>query len=173
MQFSSRFSVLFHLPVPIVLFDRIQQSGQFTAFFRGELINGRFDLFHATHVQSVSGSESLDKRRSSFATSSVLAGKLAVQRQDVRLKSHTLLSDFREPPSAMTIVPTTGTITRLTILMFLTFKKLKRRFIQRGIVVGRHYVKRGVIRSSLASKLDRGSTKGSAQTIKKGQLRWL
>ena len=49
MQFSAGPRVLFHLPVPIVVCDWIKQSGQFTAFFRRELVNSRLNMFYATH----------------------------------------------------------------------------------------------------------------------------
>jgi hypothetical protein len=46
------------------LFDGIQQSGQFTTLFWRELVNCRFDLFHATHVQILSANKKSDKMRS-------------------------------------------------------------------------------------------------------------
>jgi len=48
-----RSCVVFHLPIPIVLFDRIRQGSQFTTLFGRELINGCFNLFHAAHVQTL------------------------------------------------------------------------------------------------------------------------
>ena len=78
MQFSSRFSVLFHLPLPIVLFDGIQQSSQFATLFWGELVNGCFDLFHATHVRNLSASQASDKRGSNFHKHEVFARRVTM-----------------------------------------------------------------------------------------------
>jgi hypothetical protein len=57
VQFSSRFSILFHLAIPIVLFDRIEQRGQFAALFWRELVDSRFDLFDTTHVPNLCAHE--------------------------------------------------------------------------------------------------------------------
>ena len=72
-------------------------------------------------------------------------------------------------PISKIVAPTTETITRLTTLMFSTFKPLKRRFIQRGRVVGR-FILIGPITSSVATKLDCPSINRGMQTIKKRNL---
>src|SRR5262249_52296898 len=50
-----------HLPVPIVIVDRIQKSEQFAALFRTELLDGSLNFFHAAHRISVCRMETSDK----------------------------------------------------------------------------------------------------------------
>ncbi len=50
IQFPSRLSVLLHLPVPIIIFDWIKQSGQFTTLFRTKLLDRSLDFFHPSHA---------------------------------------------------------------------------------------------------------------------------
>jgi hypothetical protein len=77
MQFSSGLGVLFHLPLPIVLFHWIEQSGQLAAFFGRELVGSRLNLFYAIHVRSLSANQTLDRRGPGFHIMPMVDGKPA------------------------------------------------------------------------------------------------
>src|SRR6266571_6365159 len=53
IQFPSRLSLLLHLSVPIIIFDWIDQSSQFTTLFWTKLLDRGLDFFHPAHAPSV------------------------------------------------------------------------------------------------------------------------
>jgi len=82
IQLSTRLCVVFHLPIPIVLFDWVQQTGQLTTLFRRELINCRLDLFHATHVQTLFASRARTRPDQCHVTIRRRTSRLRVRRAE-------------------------------------------------------------------------------------------
>jgi hypothetical protein len=62
-QFSSRLAVFLHLPVPIIIFDWIQQGSQFTTLFRTQLFDRGLDFFDPAHASSVTLNGIFDNSR--------------------------------------------------------------------------------------------------------------
>ncbi len=53
IQFPSRLGIFLHLPVPIIIFDWIKKSSQFTTLLRTELLDRGLDFFHPAHARNV------------------------------------------------------------------------------------------------------------------------
>lgn len=116
IQFLSWLSVLFHLPIPIVLFGRIEKSGQFTALFWRELVDSCFNFFDTTHVKSLSADGEWDK--------SALVGYSDFKniRQPALRSPHLLKGDGQDARarSWFGVSPVELHLARLAIIFFLT-----------------------------------------------------
>src|SRR5262249_35900062 len=89
IQFTAGLCVFFHLPIPIVICERIKRSGQFTALFRTKLLDGGFNLFHPGHTLSLSASSAWNKWRN--ASRSAFAGRPWANTQQSMLTCSTVV----------------------------------------------------------------------------------
>ena len=88
IQFPSRLSVLLHLPVPIIIFDWIKQSSQFTTLFRTKLLDRSLDFFHPAHAPSVPVKRNFRQQQSNPRMPLVLSTRDAPSRAGEHLTSN-------------------------------------------------------------------------------------